>query len=467
MAGLWNLIREEVNATVNDFREKGAVGALKDAVLDTRDLAADTGGWIYNNVKGAVATDDEYARPVINVAGALPVRGTTVAVTFPDGTEAEALVMGVDAISVPPQARVVLPDSGQELVVEIFDTEKVSEGEHECDATPLESTADTPPPAESGSLLDGLRSEFHATVQDIREKGAVGAVKDAALDSVDILRSVGGTAVNGARSLLQGNESGAAGPDGTVAERSVDGANQDGSLLDGLRPVQDRLAQEWQNTMQEFKEKGAVGAMKDATLDAVDLLGDATYSAVGATKNLAGSVVTTARASLGDLSGFDPFAPSSNEAAPAQPAVGATTAAAAAVAGGAAAAATAAAVASSAAPAAETTKEATPTAVPTSLGPAAAAAEEPAKPAEPAKQAAAPAGDAKAMPTGGYKAAAPEVPKVSLPKVAAPPVIPMSARAEGGESLKAKGKSIVSMRRNMFEKKAEEKKGDEEEESID
>ena len=43
MASWWNVLREEINGTIDDFREKGAWGAFKDATLDAVDLVQDAG----------------------------------------------------------------------------------------------------------------------------------------------------------------------------------------------------------------------------------------------------------------------------------------------------------------------------------------------------------------------------------------------------------------------------------------
>ncbi|CAE8607947.1 unnamed protein product, partial [Polarella glacialis] len=50
------------------------------------------------------------------------------------------------------------------------------------------------------AMFDGIKQEFNDTVQDFREKGAVGAFKDAALDAVDL---VGSTATWGAERVSE------------------------------------------------------------------------------------------------------------------------------------------------------------------------------------------------------------------------------------------------------------------------
>merc|ERR1719156_506502 len=47
-----DMVGEEVMLTVEDFREKGAVGAVKDAVADAGDLLIDGASWMIGWVRG-------------------------------------------------------------------------------------------------------------------------------------------------------------------------------------------------------------------------------------------------------------------------------------------------------------------------------------------------------------------------------------------------------------------------------
>jgi len=51
------------------------------------------------------------------------------------------------------------------------------------------------------------------------------------------------------------------------------------------------LNNQWRYTVEEFKTKGAAGALKDAALDTFDLLGNATQTAIGATKTVTGKTL--------------------------------------------------------------------------------------------------------------------------------------------------------------------------------
>lgn len=170
--------------TVDEFREKGAIGALRDAALDARDMASDGLKWVGDGVKTAVEGDKEleaYLR-----LETMPARGATAPLEFSDGTIVEATVLEVDGVSDPPRVKVAAPGLEQPLLVSL-----------------LAPGAAFPQAAAQGGILDSLKEEVQGTVQDFREKGAVGAMKDAALDAVDIVSSTANTAISGAKSLAQ------------------------------------------------------------------------------------------------------------------------------------------------------------------------------------------------------------------------------------------------------------------------
>lgn len=56
-------------------------------------------------------------------------------------------------------------------------------------------------------VIEGLREEWEATVQDFQQKGAVGALRDAALDACDVMGSVANVAAGTARALAGGMSS--------------------------------------------------------------------------------------------------------------------------------------------------------------------------------------------------------------------------------------------------------------------
>mmetsp|Transcript_107212 Transcript_107212/g.301724 ORF Transcript_107212/g.301724 Transcript_107212/m.301724 type:complete len:566 (+) Transcript_107212:92-1789(+) len=352
MAAFWQILRNEVKATVDDIRDKGAIGAFQDAALDTRDLAASTGGWLWNGVRNLVA---EGGRPVIQASGGVPpVPGATARVMFPDGNVVDATVLEVNADAKPPYARVAAPGSGEVFMVEIVD--------------PTAAAATVGNEGGEESLLGGLKQELHATVQDFREKGAVGTMRDATLDAVDIVRNLGGSAVSGARSLADPLLERGRGP-GTADDAQAAGGGGEKSFLGGIQPalhatlkeVREKgavaamrgassdvvdlvgslrgpaaptrddangaptsadagsastedaplmsfsgLRQELQATVQDFREKGAVGAMRDATLDAMDIVKDTATSGMGGARSLAGSIFgATQRLPAQEVDGLD------------------------------------------------------------------------------------------------------------------------------------------------------------------
>lgn len=376
MASLWNSLRSEVMGTVDEFRQKGAIGALRDAALDTKDMASDAGSWLWGNVKSLV--DDAQDSAVLCFDG-VPPRGATAPLQFHDGRVVEAMVMEVDGVSDPPRAQVKVEGIEQPLLVLVRPASEVVQGDQ--------------------GLLASIKQEWDSTVQDFREKGAVGALKDATMDAVDLVGTTAGKAV----SVI-----------GNTAGKAVDGAR---SLIDTEPEVQDAqsetqrgsvmqlvdgLKHEIKETVQDFREKGAVATFKDAALDAVDLVGTTATTAVNGAKTVAAPI----------LEDFWAKPETQGDAQPAS---------------------------SSSPPEASSPAAASP-------APAAPAA---VSPTEPAVSPAAAASTAAASPAkGGYSAS--------------------KAEEEDG-----KRKSLVSMRRGMFEKKEEPKeepkevKKEEEEEVID
>jgi len=290
MASLWNALRSEVMGTVDDFRQKGAIGAFRDAALDTLDMAKDASNLIVDSVQGLVTGEEEEPQAFVRSAST-PVRGSTVSVEFSDGKVVDAVVVDVDGVSDPPRVRVTIPGQDAPLLVPVISPESELASATAQRGTPAEGDG-------SVSLLTGIKQEWNQTVQEFREKGAVGAMKDAALDAVDIVGSTASSAVNGAKTLASplidlewtsGNTEGqpaadadaeSAAPRAAFDAASVPGGATAMNLLDGLK-------QEIQGTVQDFREKGAVGAMKDAALDAVDIVKSTTTTAVSGAKTLA------------------------------------------------------------------------------------------------------------------------------------------------------------------------------------
>ena len=105
MASLWNTLRSEVMGTVDEFRQKGAIGALRDAALDTRDMATGAGSWLWGNVK-SLGRGSMVRIPQCSFLMVSPARGATAPLQFSDGQVVEAMVMEVDGVSDPPRAQV-------------------------------------------------------------------------------------------------------------------------------------------------------------------------------------------------------------------------------------------------------------------------------------------------------------------------------------------------------------------------
>ena len=291
-------------------------------------------------------------------------------------------------------------------------------------------------------ILASLRQEWDSTVQDFREKGAVGALKDATLDAVDLVGNTAGKAVDligttadkaigGARSLI----------DTEPAESPETAALADASAASGQAAQKgyamkfvDGIKSEIHGTVQDFREKGAVATFKEAAFDAVDLVGTTATTAVNGAKSVAAPL-------LEDF--WAPGAQGAPDAGPpaSQPA---------------------------ASPSAPASSEA-----PAAASPAASAAPEasaaPAASAASASAAAAPAATSAAPQAAPASASAASDRPQTQPS---PKAGYASSPAKAAESAETR-KSLVSMRRNMFEKPKEEpkdetkKEAQEEEEVID
>ncbi|CAE7503372.1 Ube3c [Symbiodinium natans] len=385
--------------TVDEFRQKGAIGALRDAALDARDMATDAGSWLVGNVRSLVDGDGN-ATAVLRYDG-VPPRGATAPLQFSDGRVMQATVLQVDGVSQPPRAQVKVDGIDETVLVPVHPTSEAAEG--------AEGAADS---ADAG-LLASIRQEFTHTVQDFREKGAVGALKDAARDAVDIVGSTAGKAVD-----LVGSTAGKA-VDGAISlidvepkpEQAGQAGDQPAQQRGSVRQLVDGVKSEIHSTVQDFREKGAVATFKDAALDAVDLVGSTATTVVSGAKGVAAPL-------LEDFWANDK---------PEQPA------------------------------AAPTSGSAPSTAATPAVAPVGASAD-----STPAASSTAPAPTAAASSSGGYAAPSPS----SSPAPSGGYTPTKGPEAEGSEDKPAK-KSLVEMRRNMFEKPKAEQKKEEEEEVID
>ena len=278
MASLWNTLRSEVMGTVDEFRQKGAIGALRDAALDTRDMATGAGSWLWGNVKSLVGEDGQDT--AVLIFDGVPARGATAPLQFSDGQVVEAMVMEVDGVSDPPRAQVKVAGIEEPLLVLVRSTNEVVHAENDP------------------GLLGSIKQEWDQTVQDFRQKGAVGALKDATLDAVDLVGSTAGKAVDligntadkaidGARSLIDLDAPSEQQPTGQPSQTQDSTQAQRGSVMQFV----DTMKLEIKETVQDFREKGAVATFKDAALDAVDLVGNTATTAVNGAKTVAAPIL--------------------------------------------------------------------------------------------------------------------------------------------------------------------------------
>lgn len=271
--------------TVNDFKEKGVVGALSDAVLDARDMAVDGAGMLWDGVQQLVGDDDMLQDACLRCEGA-PQAGGTFPLEFADGRILEATVVQVDGVSDPPRAVCTVPGFEGPVLVPVL-------------APGVElPKADEAAEGEGNGFIDGLKQEWNATVQDFREKGAVGALKDATMDAVDIVGSTAKAGVDGARSVTNDlidldwskETEKASNFVSSVSEKVAQHAEKvpvPKAMTENASWLVDSVKNEISATVQDFKEKGAVGAMKDAVLDAGDLVYTGATTAVEGAKSVA------------------------------------------------------------------------------------------------------------------------------------------------------------------------------------
>jgi len=239
-ASLLDGLKQEWRNTVQDFREKGAVGAVKDVAMDAASIVGSTASSALNGARSLVASN----------AGSSDAQPAS------------------------------------------------SAGSSDVPAADENNTQEDP------GLLGGLRQMGRNTVQEFREKGALGAVKDASLDAVDLVGSTAASALRGARSLVpvgqqapddmaEAADAGAEAADGEGRESQ----GEEGTLLDGLK-------QDLQDTVQEFREKGALGVFRDAALDAKDMVGSTAVSAYNAAKPALSNARSLAEPALSNARSF-------------------------------------------------------------------------------------------------------------------------------------------------------------------
>eukprot|EP00928_Gymnodinium_smaydae_P072289 TRINITY_DN55679_c0_g1_i1.p1 TRINITY_DN55679_c0_g1~~TRINITY_DN55679_c0_g1_i1.p1 ORF type:complete len:445 (-),score=54.64 TRINITY_DN55679_c0_g1_i1:207-1541(-) len=279
---LWDVVRQEFTATVDDIRTKGALGALKDAALDTRDIATDAASWVTENVQTLVASDaDEGESAVLRFDG-VPDVGFTGNVEFADGRLVEAIVIAVDSISEPPRARVTIEGSEGPLLVSVLRSD-AQFPKASCDREVEETEARK----KRGSLLDSLKS--------------------VALDTAEVVGNAAGKAVDGARSLA--NDLGKEDPEQSPTASS--GSTQppedaDAPSNETVSPGIDRTyigarGSILENLRNDIREKGAGVVLKSAAFDAADIVGSTAGKTVEIVGNAAGKAAEGARSIAQDL----------------------------------------------------------------------------------------------------------------------------------------------------------------------
>lgn len=290
MVSLFRMLVNEVKLTVDDFREKGAAGALRDAVLDTRDMASDAGKMLWNGIHTMVK-DESKAQAFVR-SDELPMRGDTVPLEFEDGRIIEVTVVLVDGVSTPPRLKVALPDVAEPLVVNVVLPSDASQESPVPEPLTVNSHSMHPEAlaeAPRTAIITNLTEDWNATVQDFRDKGPVATIKDVALDAADIVGSTTATALRGVRSLTSPLMDLALGP-------TREAEAEDLGFIHGLK-------QEIQTTVQDIRERGPLPVLKDAAFDVVDMVGAGASVAVNGARSIAAPLLGAVRSAAASPEG--------------------------------------------------------------------------------------------------------------------------------------------------------------------
>eukprot|EP00933_Yihiella_yeosuensis_P051484 TRINITY_DN49427_c0_g1_i1.p1 TRINITY_DN49427_c0_g1~~TRINITY_DN49427_c0_g1_i1.p1 ORF type:complete len:301 (+),score=82.41 TRINITY_DN49427_c0_g1_i1:58-903(+) len=175
MAFLLSYLQDEISAVKKDFQEKGAIGLVRDAVLDAKDIIVDAGGVIVDGAKSVSGGGE--AIQATAPGDVLPEPGARMKLVHSDK---EVEVIAIDTISVPPRAKVRLEDGTNTVVgilpfVEPVKSPEAPQGQENED--------------KSNWVMDRLNEE----ITQLREKGAVGTLKEAACEAAELLESAAGS----------------------------------------------------------------------------------------------------------------------------------------------------------------------------------------------------------------------------------------------------------------------------------
>lgn len=193
MSAFWPSLNQQWKRVADDFHEKGAISSFWDVALDVKDVLQDTRDAIAKPKLWFSNCQREISIPLCD--GEAPPLGTRLLLNEPDGSFSEAEILAIDTISIPWRARVRLQSTGEELVVALLNAnDATAGGEKESINNGAMVTA--------GWVMREFGDQVHYTVEDMRQKGAAGAFKDAALDAMDIFRDGASIAYTKARSVM-------------------------------------------------------------------------------------------------------------------------------------------------------------------------------------------------------------------------------------------------------------------------
>lgn len=250
---LWQKVRDEIQGTIVDIREKGAAGTLRDAVLDVKDLALDAGNAIIQTARGGLQGPEW----VLDDDGTVEV-GEVAEITSLSNQEQKCTVrvLAMDTISRPRRAKVESVQDGTVFMVVLK-----TAGDDDADAHAVD--------ADVGDCM--LSHEATTVYQDYEDAldAANGAQPPGAAARSEPVAGRSPGAAPPALAALGAALSGAAAGAGEGAKGGAE------RVVETAKSLSKSLTKELQNTVEDFKEKGAVGALRDAALDAVDIVKDA------------------------------------------------------------------------------------------------------------------------------------------------------------------------------------------------
>jgi len=211
----------------------------------------DVAAWL-KGVAGALAPQAYVVSPG-DAAGGMEV-GDLEELTLSSGEIKQVKVIAVDTISYPPRVKVNMMDAEGQTTDEIL-------------------------------VVPVLQQEDAQRIKK-GEKVMVDHGKTTVYQDYEDAFSLHNDNRNGFQAIHSESESEAMNENNDAEEKTTSGAEVGQAILQGVsqatatgaevgQAIKQGVSQEWQLTVQDVREKGAVGALRDAALDVIDCVGDA------------------------------------------------------------------------------------------------------------------------------------------------------------------------------------------------